>query len=107
MLAWQSLPRRSYMNCRLLRASVALFLFAAFSGAETVRDKASKAGVMVGAAVNVHYLAEANYISTLAREFNMLEPADAMKWEALHPAEKTFDFADADRIVDFARVHEM
>jgi len=95
------------MNCKLLRASALLLLFIAISSAQTLREKAFKTGVMIGAAVNVHYLSEAAYASTLSREFNMLEPEDAMKWEALRPDEKTFDFGDADRIVEFARTHDM
>jgi GH35 family endo-1,4-beta-xylanase len=31
-------------------------------------------------------LSETDYASTLAREFNMLEPEDALKWEVVHPA---------------------
>jgi endo-1,4-beta-xylanase len=95
------------MNCRL-QLAVALLLFAAtFVSAQTLREEASKAGVMMGAAVNVHYLSEAAYVSTLSQEFNMLEPEDAMKWESLRPDQKTFSFGDADRIVEFARVHDM
>src|ERR1043165_4068152 len=94
------------MNCKLLRASALLLLFA-ISNAQTLREKAFKTGIMIGAAVNVHYLSEAAYASTLSREFNMLEPEDAMKWEALRPDEKTFDFGDADRIIEFARTHKM
>ena len=78
-----------------------------FAVRQSLREKASRAGILVGAAVNVHYLSEAAYTSTLSREFNMLEPEDAMKWEALRPDEKTFDFGDADRIVEFARTHDM
>src|SRR5215475_526644 len=107
MLVWRSLLRRSHMYCRLLRVSAALSLLAALSSAQTLRETASKAGVMVGAAVNVHYLSEADYSSTLSREFNLLEPEDAMKWEVLRPDETTFSFGDADRIVEFARAHDM
>jgi endo-1,4-beta-xylanase len=95
------------MNCRSLRTSALLLLFVAICGAQTLREKASKADVMIGAAVNVHYLPEAAYASTLSREFNMLEPEDAMKWESLRPDEKTFNFGDADRLVEFARTHGM
>src|SRR5882672_4040645 len=96
------------MNCRFLHAPTALLLFAAtFVSAQTLREEASQAGIMVGAAVNVHYLSEAAYVSTLSHEFNMLEPEDAMKWESLQRDEKTFDFEDADHIVEFARTHEM
>ncbi len=74
---------------------------------QSLRDAAESAGVLVGAAVNVHYLSESAYTSTLAREFNLLEPEDAMKWRDLHPSEKIFDFGPADRIVEFAKKHNM
>ena len=93
------------MNFRLLCASALLLL--AVNNAQTLREDASKAGIMIGAAVNVHYLSEAAYTSTLSREFNMLEPEDATKWESLRPDEKTFNFGDADRVVEFARTHGM
>jgi endo-1,4-beta-xylanase len=57
--------------------------------------------------MNVVYLSEPAYTDTLAREFNMLEPEDAMKWAVIRPDEKTFDFTDADRLVAFAEAHHM
>lgn len=62
---------------------------------------------LVGAAVRPTQLSETDYASTLAREFNMLEPEDALKWEVVHPARESFDFSQADRIVDFASRHDM
>ncbi|MFI5114902.1 MAG: endo-1,4-beta-xylanase, partial [Terriglobales bacterium] len=52
-------------------------------------------------------LSEAAYASTLAREFNMVEPEDALKWEVVHPERASFDFSQADRVVDFASRHDM
>jgi endo-1,4-beta-xylanase len=75
--------------------------------AQTLRQEADRIGVLVGAAVNPVYLAEPAYASTLAREFNMIEPEDAMKWTALRPDDKTFDFDAADRLVNFAEAHGM
>lgn len=93
---------------RWLRASAVLLLFTIRTGgAQSLREKAAKVNIMIGAAVNVHYLSETAYTSTLSREFKMLEPEDAMKWETLRPHQKTFDFGDADRIVAFARTHNM
>lgn len=57
--------------------------------------------------MNVAYLSETAYTSTLSHEFNMAEPEDAMKWEALRPKRDVFDFAGADQIVDFARTNHM
>ena len=70
-------------------------------------QEADRIGMLVGTAVNPVYLNEPAYASTLAREFNMLEPEDAMKWTALRPDEKTFNFDAADRLVDFAEAHTM
>ena len=77
------------------------------SAAQSLREKADRAGILVGAAANVAYLSEAGYTSTLAREFNMLEPEDALKWASLRPDEQTFNFADADRLIAFAKSHGM
>jgi endo-1,4-beta-xylanase len=74
---------------------------------QSLRQEADCAGVLVGAAVNPAYLSEPGYAATLTREFNMLEPEDAMKWTALRPDKKTFDFGDADRLVEFAEIHHM
>jgi len=63
--------------------------------------------MLVGAAVRPTQLSETDYASTLAREFNMVEPEDALKWEVVHPARESFDFSQADRIVDFASRHDM
>jgi endo-1,4-beta-xylanase len=61
----------------------------------------------LGTAVNPVYLSEEAYTSTLTREFNMIEPEDAMKWTAIRPDKKAFDFESADRLVDFAQAHNM
>jgi len=83
------------------------FYFAAVVAAQTLRQEAERVGMLVGTAVNPAYLPEEAYSSTLAREFNMVEPEDAMKWTAIRPDEKTFNFESADRLVDFAQAHNM
>lgn len=92
----------------LLRSILAFVLaVSTLCPAQTLREAADRAGILLGAAVNVHYLSEPDYSSTLAREFNLLEPEDALKWREIHPHEKTFDFGPADRIVEFAKKHDM
>jgi endo-1,4-beta-xylanase len=86
--------------------SVAAWL-AATAMAQTLRQEADRAGMLVGTAVNPIYLSDNAYTSTLVREFNMIEPEDAMKWTAIRPDEKTFNFDSADSLVDFARTHDM
>jgi len=71
----------------------------------SLREAASSARILVGTAVRPAQLSEPAYAATLAREFNMLEPEDALKWEVVHPARLTFDFSQADQIVNFATRH--
>src|SRR5271157_3170975 len=74
---------------------------------QTLREAAQNSGLLVGTAVRPAQLAEPAYASTLAREFNMLEPEDVLKWEVVHPAPQDFDFSQADQIVEFATRHGM
>ena len=78
-----------------------------FQRQQTLRAAAEQANILVGAAVRAEQLKEPVYAATLAREYNMLEPEDAMKWEVLHPEPESFDFSQADRILAFAAEHDM
>jgi endo-1,4-beta-xylanase len=51
--------------------------------------------------------AEAAYASTLAREFNMVEAENAMKWSSIRPTHDKFNFGPADKVVAFAQAHKM
>jgi len=72
-----------------------------------LRRAAEKSGILIGTAARPAQLSEAAYAATLAREFNMVEPEDALKWEVVHPERETFDFSQGDEIVDFAARHGM
>src|SRR5256885_15481982 len=74
---------------------------------DSLRKVAERSGILVGAAVRPEQLSEDEYAKTLASEFNMLEPEDAMKWETVHPTADRFDFSQADRIVEFAISQQM
>ena len=73
----------------------------------SLRSEADRAGILVGAAARPEQLSEPRYAATLAREFNMLEPEDVMKWETIHPTPETFDFSRGDQLVAFAIAHQM
>jgi endo-1,4-beta-xylanase len=94
-----------------LRLALVLTLFYAASGvnclAQSLRQRADKSDVLVGTAVDPRRFSEASYTATLAREFNMLEPENVMKWGTVRPDQKTFDFAPGDQVVAFARAHKM
>lgn len=75
--------------------------------AQSLRDAADKRRILIGAAVNPRLFGEALYASTLAREFNMVEPENVMKWGAIRPVQDTFNFGPGDQVVAFARAHKM
>lgn len=78
------------------------------AGAEqSLRDVARASGILIGTAVRPAQLSETAYAAALSREFNMVEPEDALKWEVVHPAAETFDFSQGDQVVDFAIRHGM
>ena len=73
----------------------------------TLREHADCVRILIGTAVRPGQLSEVNYAATLAREYNLVEPEDALKWEVLHPQRELYDFSDADRIIAFAQLHGM
>jgi endo-1,4-beta-xylanase len=75
--------------------------------AQSLRQAADRDGVLVGTAVRPSQLSEPAYASTLAREFNMVEAEDAMKWWVLRPDQATYDFRQGDEVVRFAKAHPM
>jgi endo-1,4-beta-xylanase len=75
--------------------------------AQSLREQADKNGMLIGAAVNPMLFDEALYASTLAREFNLLEPENVMKWGAIRPEQDKFNFGPGDEVVAFARAHKM
>jgi len=96
------------------RASVAALAFALLSlgfgtnpREQSLREAAQSSGMLIGAAVRSAQLSETAYAATLTREFNMLEPEDALKWEVVHPERQSFDFSQADQLLDFASRHNM
>ncbi len=89
-------------------ATAALCLgFGAGGRERSLREAAEVSGMLIGTAVRPDQLSEAAYASTLAREFNMLEPEDVLKWEVVHPEPQSFDFSQGDQLVDFAIRHRM
>jgi endo-1,4-beta-xylanase len=80
----------------------------------TLRQAADQRALLIGAAAaagefgNPNPLVlEPSYAYTLAAQYNMLEPENAMKWNAIHPAANTYDFQSGDALVAFAQAHHM
>jgi len=78
-------------------------------GGETLMQKVLP--FPIGAAVNVNLLKDnAKYRALVIKEFNSVTAENAMKFNALHPSENSYNWADADYLIDFAvqngkRVH--
>src|SRR5258708_4271992 len=73
-----------------------------------LRTYAQRLGFYVGAAVNMSpFRNEAQYTSTLGREFNIIVAENAFKFDAVHPAQNTYNFTDTDALVDYAEANGM
>jgi endo-1,4-beta-xylanase len=100
------MPTRGYRLGVLLTMVTAAV--AVFAGAQApLREAADRADVLIGTAVRPAQLSEPAYASTLAREFNMIEPEDVMKWWVVRQNAGAFNFGPADEVVRFARAHDM
>ncbi len=98
------------MKCLVVSFAVlAAFTTSATAGNQepSLREAAGRIGLLVGAAVDPTRFSEAEYTETLAREFNMVEPENAMKWRNTEPARGQFTFDAGDQIVAFAEAHQM
>ncbi|MEB3371664.1 endo-1,4-beta-xylanase [Saccharopolyspora mangrovi] len=100
-------------------AAVAIMLLPTYAQAapqpSTLRDAAPD-GLVIGSAAaggGHHeeepypdpFSSDQAYRDVLGREFSSLSAENQMKWEYLHPARDTYNFTDADAIVDFAAQH--
>lgn len=86
---------------------VAVFICSVPLPGQYLRDLADQRGIHFGAAAAPSHFGEPEYAATLAREFNQVEPENAMKFGPIHPSEKEYNFGPADSIVEFAQAHKM
>ncbi|AXE88027.1 endo-1,4-beta-xylanase [Streptomyces sp. Go-475] len=70
-----------------------------------LRDLAAAKGRAMGTAVTGSKLT-GTYGEIAGREFNWLTPGNAMKWGSVEPSRGGYDWAEADRIVNFAEAHD-
>jgi endo-1,4-beta-xylanase len=72
--------------------------------APSLRTLAHAYGLRIGSAVNTDALAnDPRYAEILGREFSSLTAEDSMKWARLEPAPGVYNWAAADRLVEFAQ----
>src|SRR5579863_1349240 len=96
--------RRS--RCRQLAVVLLALAASAQSPTDTLRLTADRVHVLVSSAVRPSMFRESAYSATLGREFNMVEPEDAMKWWVVR-RDEGFDFRQGDEVVKFAEAHNM
>jgi endo-1,4-beta-xylanase len=75
--------------------------------AQPLRQLAGQRGIHIGAATDPSHFSETLYAGTLGREFNQLEPENAMKFGPIHPGPTTYNFGPPDALVAFARANNM
>lgn len=98
-------------TCCLSRCSQVVIAFLALAASaqnspSTLRLAGDRAHVLVGTAVRPSLFSEPAYAATLAREFNMVESEDVMKWWVVRHDEE-FDFRQGGEVVKFAQAHGM
>jgi endo-1,4-beta-xylanase len=74
----------------------------------SLRSLATQRGLKIGAAVNALALQnQPNYRQTLAEQFNLVTPENAMKFQPLRPTRQGYNFEQADAIATFAKNNNM
>jgi endo-1,4-beta-xylanase len=85
---------------------VILGMLSVFAGtaaaATTLGAAAAEQGRYFGTAVAASKLGDNTYVTILNREFNSVTAENEMKWDATEPSRNSFNFANADRIVNHA-----
>lgn len=74
----------------------------------SLREQADRAGILIGSgAINPKFLEDPRFAEILAAQFNSLSPENELKWSFSEPRRGRFDFKKLDRLVDFAKKHDM
>ncbi|MFC5973646.1 endo-1,4-beta-xylanase [Halomarina salina] len=78
------------------------------SNQDSLREVADGRAFDLGTAVDAAALRDdVSYRDTVRTEFNALTPENALKMGPLRPSLNTYDFTDADALVNFARANDM
>ena len=89
-----------------MRFSIVVLLAVSVS-AQTLREAAAMRGLLIGSATSPGLTRDAAYSAVLAREFNLIEPENDMKFDAIHPARDRFNFTNADALAAYAAANRM
>lgn len=88
--------------------SLALTVYSTAQNQTTLKD-AYKGCFMVGAALNPVQFNSQDQVedAIIKRQFNTISPENVLKWERVHPQPGTYDFAPADKYVEFGQQNHM
>jgi endo-1,4-beta-xylanase len=103
-------PPRASISPPVLLLLAALALAAGSAGAETEALKhVAPKGLRIGGAINRMQAAGQDPVATaiVTGQFNQVSPENDLKWERVHPLPDRYDFAPADRYVEFGRSRGM
>ncbi|WP_329441385.1 endo-1,4-beta-xylanase [Streptomyces canus] len=97
---------RTGLSLVSLLSGLALLVPAATASAADapLRDLAAAKGKVIGTAVTGSKLT-GTYGDLAGAQFNSLTPGNAMKWGSVEPTRGSYDWAEADQIVNFAEAH--
>ncbi len=74
----------------------------------TLREYADTHGFQIGTSVTVNSLRNDERVGeSLAREFNIVTPANPMKFRTIHPEPDRYEYVLADTVVDFAEENDL
>ncbi len=72
-----------------------------------MRDYAEARNFLVGTSFDPAYINDQELAELVIREFNVLTPEVAMKFEVIHPEQDVYDFTPGDGVVEFAEENGM
>jgi len=61
----------------------------------------------MGASIDAMFGQTTAYNALLSREFNMVTPGNALKWDAVHPSRATYNYSRPDAMLTFAQQNGM
>ena len=81
---------------------------AAETSGTSLRSLAQKRGIGIGTSVDLApFMIDPNYRTVLAREFEILVPENAWKFEFVHPKRDRYDFSQVEQLMAFAKANNM
>ncbi|OJJ29891.1 hypothetical protein ASPWEDRAFT_165629 [Aspergillus wentii DTO 134E9] len=78
------------------------------TGTSPLREEAASKSILIGSgAINPNYLNDSQFANVLATQFESLSPENELKWEFIHPTPGHYNWDTIDRLVGFAKDHDM